>query len=52
MYAYEKERDRQRITKNFDCCPAFFDLNKLKPDYKNITIHNMSVRSEASEMNK
>jgi hypothetical protein len=33
IYAYEKEKERQRIT-SFDCCPTFFDVNKLKPDYK------------------
>jgi hypothetical protein len=47
-----KKKETQRITKNFDCCSAFFDLNKLKPDYKNRTIHNIIVRSETSEMNK
>jgi hypothetical protein len=53
MHMRKNERKRQRITKiYFDCCAAFFDLNKLKPDYKNTTIHNIIVRSETSEMNK
>ncbi len=38
--------------KNFDCCPTFFDLKKMKPDYKNKTIHNIIVRSETYGMNK
>ena len=54
MREREKEGEKDlRKTKKIHCYSvAFFDVNKMKPDYKNTVVHNIIVRSETYEMNK
>jgi hypothetical protein len=52
MHMRKKWGDTKNNKKILIVVLLFFDLNKLKPDYKNTTMHNIIVRSETSEMNK